>query len=92
MKSRYLLLALLLMSTAANAAKDGVVDVNAADAATLEAHIVGVGAARAALIVSDRVANGPFKDCPDLAERVKGVGPATCTKNAGLTFGGERAR
>ena len=85
MKARYLLLVLAL-STSAHAAKDGIVDVNAADAAALEAHIVGVGAARAALIVTERAA-GPFKDCADLAERVKGIGPTTCTKNAGLTFG-----
>lgn len=85
MKARYLILAMLL-STSANAAKDGIVDVNAADAATLEAHIMGIGAARAALIVAERAA-GPFKNCADLVERVKGVGPATCAKNTRLAFG-----
>ena len=51
------------------------VDINAADVDTLVA-LPGVGAVRAAAIVEDRTANGPFGSIDELA-RVHGIGPAT---------------
>ena len=51
------------------------VDVNAATVAALEA-LPGVGPARAAAIVEEREAAGPFASVDDLA-RVRGIGPAT---------------
>ncbi len=53
----------------------GAVDINAADAAGLQA-LPGIGPSKAAAIVADRTANGPFASCSDL-QRVRGVGPAT---------------
>ncbi|GAB4290688.1 MAG: hypothetical protein Kow0067_17040 [Coriobacteriia bacterium] len=48
------------------------VDINRADAATLE-RLPGIGPATAAKIVEDREKNGPFKTVDDLA-RVSGIG------------------
>lgn len=49
------------------------VDINTADAATLET-LPGVGPSTAAKIVADREANGPFASVDDL-QRVAGIGP-----------------
>ena len=51
------------------------VNINTADAAALQV-IPGIGPSKAAAIVADRTANGPFTDCSNL-QRVRGVGPAT---------------
>lgn len=67
--------------TVANA--NGLIDINTADAATLSAGMVGVGDATAAAIVAYRNANGPFQSVDDLTN-VKGIGPATISKNDGL--------
>lgn len=56
------------------AAKDGV-NVNTAASAALES-LPGIGPAKAAAIIADRDANGPFASCNDL-QRVRGIGPAT---------------
>lgn len=56
------------------------VNINTADEKTLSAELVGIGEAKAADIVADRKANGPFKSPEDLM-RVKGVGEATFEKN-----------
>ena len=58
------------------------VDINVADAATLDRVLLNVGPAKAAAIVAWREANGPFRRIEDLAE-VKGIGPRTLERNAG---------
>ena len=70
---RHLLLALLaiLLSLPAWAG----VNVNTATASELES-LPGIGPAKAAAIVADREANGPFASCADL-QRVQGIGKAT---------------
>lgn len=55
------------------------VDINTADAKTLEA-LDGIGASKAAAIVEYRSKNGPFKNVADL-EKVPGIGEATVAKN-----------
>ena len=55
------------------------IDINTADAKTLEA-LDGIGAAKAAAIVEYRSKNGPFKNVADL-EKVPGIGEATVAKN-----------
>ena len=57
------------------AAEAGAININAADAGGLQA-LPGIGPSKAAAIVADRTANGPFASCSDL-QRVRGVGPAT---------------
>ena len=51
---------------------DGKIDVNSADADTLET-LPGIGPARAMAIIEHRQANGPFADVDDLTE-VRGIG------------------
>lgn len=51
------------------------VNVNAADAAALDA-LPGIGVVTAERIVADREANGPYASLDDL-DRVPGIGPAT---------------
>lgn len=58
------------------------VNVNTADELTLSRALVGVGAKKAAAIVADREANGPFAELADLV-RVKGIGKGTLKKNRG---------
>lgn len=60
---------------AGDAAAGGAVDINAADAAALEA-LPGVGPSIAQAIVEWREANGPFASVDEL-EDVPGIGPAT---------------
>ena len=62
--------------------RGGPVNVNAADAAALEA-LPGIGPVLAERIVADRAANGPFASIEDL-ERVSGVGPSLVARLAGL--------
>lgn len=56
----------------------GVVDINRADATTLDA-LPGIGPALAGRIVAWRESNGPFETVDDLAS-VSGIGPATVEK------------
>ncbi|HEY8554595.1 MAG TPA: helix-hairpin-helix domain-containing protein [Burkholderiales bacterium] len=73
-----------LALTAAHAAP---VDINTADAKTLDKAMVGVGPKVAQAIVDYRTKNGPFKSVDDLG-KVKGVGKQTIEKNrANLTVG-----
>jgi len=58
----------------------GPVNVNTADAKTLEKELVGVGPKLAAAIVEERK-NGLFKNADDLDKRVKGVGTKLIEKN-----------
>ena len=57
------------------AAPEGAVNINTATAAELET-LPGIGEKRAADIVADRAANGPFRIPEDLT-RVKGIGEGT---------------
>ncbi|MDG1581671.1 ComEA family DNA-binding protein [Pseudomonas sp. GOM6] len=56
------------------------VNLNTADAATLQAELVGIGQVKAQAIVDHRDTNGPFASVDELLE-VKGIGPATLEKN-----------
>lgn len=57
----------------------GSVNINNADAKAL-ASLKGVGPAKAAAIIADRDANGPFASLEDLM-RVKGIGKQTVEMN-----------
>ncbi len=67
---------------AANAvdAKSTKVNLNTADAETLERELLGVGKVKAVSIVDHRTTNGPFSSVDDLLE-VKGIGAAILEKN-----------
>ena len=56
------------------------VNLNTADAETLERELLGVGKVKAVSIVDHRAANGPFASVDDLLE-VKGIGAAILEKN-----------
>ncbi|KAF1709479.1 competence protein ComEA [Pseudoxanthomonas kalamensis DSM 18571] len=68
----------LLLATSAFAADK--VNINTADAATLDAVLINVGPAKAQAIIEYRKANGPFKSADELA-MVKGIGLKTVEKN-----------
>ena len=81
------LLSCLFGLTALNA-NAATIDINTADAATLDRGLKGVGAKTAAAIVDYRAKHGPFKTVDDLV-KVKGVGPSMVEKNrAKLSVGG----
>lgn len=73
-----LLLATSLLSTSGFAADK--VNINTADAVTLDQVLVNVGPAKAAAIVAYRKANGSFKSAEQLA-LVKGIGLKTVETN-----------
>jgi competence ComEA-like helix-hairpin-helix protein len=56
------------------------VDLNGADAATLQKELSGVGEAKAKAIVAYRDTNGPFASVDELLE-VKGIGKAILDRN-----------
>lgn len=60
----------------------GPVNVNTADARTLQKELVGVGPAKAQAIVAAREKNGPFQSLEEVA-RVKGVGKKLVERNRG---------
>ncbi len=65
-----------------------VVNINTADAVTLDRVLVGIGPSKAQAIVEHRKAHGAFKSVSALAD-VKGIGPATLQRNAGrISLGG----
>lgn len=72
-----MLLALVLAGAAHATEK---VNINTADAATLDAVLLNVGPSKAQAIVDYRKANGPFKSAEELA-MVKGIGLKTVEKN-----------
>jgi len=58
----------------------GKVDLNGADAPTLQRELIGIGEAKAQAIVAYRDMNGPFASVDELLE-VKGIGKAILDKN-----------
>ena len=68
----------LLMAFSALAAEK--VNINTADAATLDRVLVGVGPSKAVAIVDYRKTNGPFKSAEELAMG-KGIGLRTVELN-----------
>ncbi len=83
-------LLLAVSSLAMSTAWAAPVDINTADAKTLEA-LDGVGPSKAAAIVEYRAKNGPFKSVADL-EKVPGIGAATIEKNRdNIALGGGKA-
>ncbi|MFV3382757.1 ComEA family DNA-binding protein [Pseudomonas sp. NY15354] len=61
-------------------AQSALVDLNKADAATLQRELNGIGKAKADAIVAYREANGPFTSVDELLE-IKGVGNALLERN-----------
>lgn len=74
---RFLSLLTATLFFAASSA-DAAVNVNTADASTLQ-QFNGVGPSTAQKIIDFRAANGDFASCDDLT-KVKGIGPATLEK------------
>jgi len=70
-------LGLLLSGTALAADR---IDINTADASTLQQGLANVGPMKAEAIVAYRRQHGPFERVEDLA-RVKGIGTATVERN-----------
>jgi len=85
-----LALSLVLASSAFAADK---VNINTADAATIDRVLVNVGPAKAEAIVAHRKANGAFKS-PEQLAMVKGIGLKTVEKNRDriVLSGGATAR
>ena len=73
-----LLMAASLVGASAHAADK--VNINTADAATIDRVLLNIGASKAEAIVAYRKANGPFRS-PDQLALVKGVGLKTVEKN-----------
>jgi len=68
------------------------VDINSADAVTLDKALKGVGPKTAQAIVDYRAKNGPFKTVDELT-KVKGIGKVTVEKNrADLLLGPSKAK
>lgn len=65
---------------AVQVAQVAVVNLNTADAATLQSELVGIGATKAQAIVAYREEHGNFASVDELLE-VKGIGEATLEKN-----------
>jgi competence protein ComEA len=61
-------------------AQSGKIDLNEADAPTLQRELAGIGEAKARAIVAYRESNGPFSSVDELLE-VKGIGKAILDKN-----------
>lgn len=74
---RSLVLSLLLAGSAFASEK---VNINTADAATLDRVLLNVGPSKAEAIVAHRKANGPFRS-PEQLALVKGIGLKTIEKN-----------
>jgi competence protein ComEA len=61
-------------------APSGMLDLNTADAPTLQRELNGIGKAKAEAIVAYREANGPFASVDELLE-IKGIGNALLERN-----------
>jgi len=59
-----------------------VLNLNTADALTLQQELTGIGKAKAEAIVAYRDANGPFASVDELLE-IKGIGNALLERNRG---------
>ena len=70
----------LSLALAGTAIAGETVNINTADAATLDRVLVNIGPAKAQAIVEHRKANGAFKSVEQLA-LVKGIGLKTVEKN-----------
>ncbi|WP_374247993.1 ComEA family DNA-binding protein [Thermomonas sp.] len=70
----------LLLALAGNAAAGETVNINTADAATLDRVLVNVGPVKAQAIVDYRQANGAFRS-PEQLAMVKGIGLRTVERN-----------
>ena len=68
------------VTTLSTAAQSGKINLNAADASTLQKELSGVGEAKAQAIVAYRDINGPFASVDELLE-VKGIGKAILDRN-----------
>lgn len=84
-----LILALCLAGASQAAPTTGTVNINTADAATLDRLLDGIGPSKAQAIITYRKANGPFRSAADLA-KVKGIGEATVKRNAARISVGAR--
>ena len=71
---------ILSLALAGNALASEKVNINTADAATIDRVLVNVGPAKADAIVAHRKANGAFRSAEQLA-MVKGIGLKTVEKN-----------
>ncbi|WP_240126181.1 ComEA family DNA-binding protein [Thermomonas alba] len=92
MKSLFSLLSALVLcvALAGSAFAGETVNINTADAATLDRVLVNVGPAKAQAIVDYRKANGPFRS-PEQLAMVKGIGLKTVEKNRDrISVGGAR--
>nr|WP_313405123.1 helix-hairpin-helix domain-containing protein [Pseudomonas sp.] len=67
-------------ATSAQVAQAITVNLNTADAETLQRELAGIGATKAQAIVAYREAHGNFASVDELLE-VKGIGAATLEKN-----------
>lgn len=65
---------------AVQVATAAMVNLNTADAATLQRELLGIGQVKAEAIVAYREAHGDFASVDELLE-VKGIGPAILEKN-----------
>lgn len=71
---------LLALAFVASAQANERININTADAATLDRVMDGIGPAKAAAIVEHRRVHGPFRTVDQLVN-VKGIGPATLELN-----------
>lgn len=67
-------------TAAHSATKPGMLDLNAADAATLQKELAGIGKAKAEAIVKYRDTHGPFTSVDELLE-INGIGSALLERN-----------
>jgi competence protein ComEA len=68
------------------------IDINTADAKTIDRVLVNIGPSKAEAIVAHREANGPYKSLEQLA-KVKGIGLKTVEKNRDrIQLGGAGAK
>ena len=74
---------LVAQGPAADAAREGSVNINTASAAELAERLNGVGASKAEAIVRYREQFGPFESIDELVE-VGGIGAATIERNRAL--------
>ena len=89
--NRFVVSLMLSLALCGPALAADVVNINTADAATLDEVLLNVGPAKAQAIVEYRRENGAFKSIEQLA-MVKGIGLKTVEKNRDrLTVGSGRA-